>query len=253
VQGGRTPTPVGGYQPRPGRPAGAAVRADRTPTSTVRPRQQPNRKFEHRAGPSSIVVGILLVTAFIVALVLWVTIGSDDPGSENPGSGSQAPVDSGAVAAIPEPGAAEIVAVYTFDPEGDDHEERDDLIGNATDGNVATAWTTLCYQNRFMSGKTGVGLIADLGSARSGTFTVVVGSAPYQLKIFASGEGTAPATFAAWGAPIGQFDGLQAETISVQLSTPARYVLVAFNELGSDAGCTSNNDYRGSIQEMYVA
>ena len=251
VQGGRTPTPVGGYQPRPGRPAGAAVRADRTPTSTSRPRQHPNRKFEHRAGPSSIVVGILLVTAFIVAVVLWVTIGRDDAGSGT--SDSKAPIDSSAVAAIPEPGAAAIVAVHTFDPEGTDPEERDDLIANATDGNVATAWTTLCYENRFMSGKTGVGLIADLGSARSGTFTVVLGSAPYQVKVYAFGEGAAPTTFAAWGAPIGEFDGQQAETISVSLATPARYVLVAFNELGDDAGCTSNNDYRGSIQEMYVA
>ena len=149
VQGGRTPTPVGGYQPRPGRPAGNAVRADRTPTSTARPRQQPNRKFEHRAGPSSIVVGILLATAFIVALVLWATIGRDKGGSP---PGSQDQVDSSAAAAIPDPGATKIVAVHTFDPEGTDAEERDDLIPNATDGNVATAWTTLCYANNFMSG-----------------------------------------------------------------------------------------------------
>ena len=248
VHGGRTPTPVGGYQPRPGRPAGAAVRADRTPTSNSRPRQQPNRKFEHRAGPSSIVVGILLVTAFIVAVVLWATIGRDDA----PPSDSNAPVDSGAQVAIPDPGAAAIVAVRTFDPEGSDPEERDDLLANATDGNVATAWTTLCYENRFMSGKTGVGLIADLGSARNGTFTVVLGSAPYQVKIFAIGDGTPPETFAAWGAPLDEFDGLQADTISVTLATPARYVLVAFNELGDDDGCTNNNDYRGSIQEMYI-
>ncbi len=252
VQGSRTPTPVGGYQPRPGRPAGAAVRADRTPASPSRPRQQPNRKFEHRAGPSSIVVGILLVTAFIVALILWVTVGRDDSGS-SPGSESQVPVDSNAPIAIPDPGAAAIVGVQTYDPEGTDPEERDDLIANATDGNVATSWTTLCYENRFMGGKSGVGLIADLGSARSGTFTVVLGSAPYQVKIFASGEAVAPAAFVAWGTPVGEFDGLQAETISVQLTTPARYVLVAFNELGEDSGCTSNNDYRGSIQEMYLA
>lgn len=252
VHGSRTPTPVGGYQPRPGRPAGAAVRADRTPTSTSRPRQRPNRKFEHRAGPSSIAVGILLVTAFVVALVLWATIGRDDPGSA-PGSGTQAPIDTGAVAAIPDPGAAEIVGVQSFDPNGSETDERDDLIAFATDGDPATAWMTLCYSDRFLSGKPGVGLVADLGSLRNGVFTAVLGSAPYQAKIYAAGEGTAPATFAAWGSPIGEFDGLQAETISVQLSTPARYVLVAFNELGDDPGCTSNNDYRGSILEMYVA
>ncbi|MCE9621077.1 MAG: serine/threonine protein kinase [Actinomycetia bacterium] len=252
VHGGRAPTPVGGYQPRPGRPAGAAVRADRTPPSTVRPRQQPNRKFEHRAGPSSIVVGVLLVTAFIVAVVLWVTIGRDDPGS-NPGSDSVVPGDSTALTALTGSGAADIVSVQTFDPEGTDPEERDDLIANATDGNVATAWTTLCYENRFMSGKTGVGLVADLGSARSGTFTVVLGSAPYQVKVFASAQGTAPGTFGGWGTPIGEFNGLEAQTVSVELTTPARFVLVSFNELGTDAGCTNDNDFRGSIQEMYIA
>jgi eukaryotic-like serine/threonine-protein kinase len=248
VHGGRTPTPVGGYQPRPGRPAGAAVRIDRTPTSTSRPRQHPNRKFEQRAGPSSVVVGVLLLTALVVAAVLWATIGRDGGSLKDPGSSDQ--VDSSA--AIPDPGATKIVAVHTFDPEGTDPEERDDLIPNATDGNVATAWTTLCYANRFLSGKTGVGLVADLGSARNGEFTVVLGSAPYQVKIFTAGEGTAPTSFGAWGAPVGAFDGLQAETISVQLSTAARYVLVSFNELGDDAGCTNDNDYRGSIQEMYV-
>jgi hypothetical protein len=104
-----------------------------------------------------------------------------------------------------------------------------------------------------MSGKTGVGLVADLGSPRSGVFTAILGSAPYQVKVYAAGEGTAPATFDAWASPLDSFDGLEATTISVQLSTPARYVLVAFNELGEDAGCTGNNDYRGSILEMYVS
>jgi len=80
----------------------------------------------------------------------------------------------------------------------------------------------------------------------------VLGSAPYQVKVFTAGEGTAPATFSAWGPAVDSFDGLEATTISVQLTTPARYVLVAFNELGVDPGC-STNDYRGSILEMYVS
>ncbi len=195
-------------------------------------------------------VGVLLLTAFIVALVLWVTIGRDEP-LGIPASETQTSVDSGAVAVIPEQGAAAIVAVHTFDPNGTDTEERDDLIPNATDGNVATAWMTLCYSDRFMSGKPGVGLVADLGTPRTGVFTVVLGSAPYQVKVFTTGEATAPTTFSAWGSPLGSFDGQQAKTISVELSTPTRYVLVAFNELGVDTGCTTN-DYRGSIQEMYV-
>ncbi|MBI4884994.1 MAG: protein kinase [Actinobacteria bacterium] len=251
VHGSRTPTPVGGYQPaRPGRPAGTPVRADRTPTSTKRPRQQPNRKFEHRAGPSSVIVGGLLLIAFIVALVLWVTIGRDDPASEPGANSSGAPEAAGDTIDLgTDLGPTQIIAVQTFDPEGTDTSENDDQIAAATDGDTTTGWTTLCYSNRFLSGKTGVGLVADLGAARTGVFTVILGSAPYQVKIFAVGDGEMPTTFDAWGSPVDRRDGLTSETISVELSTAARYVLVAFNELGVDPSCTTN-DYRGRIVEM---
>jgi eukaryotic-like serine/threonine-protein kinase len=77
-----------GSQPalKGGRPAGSATRPDRTPPSTVRPRQQPNRKFEQRTGPSMAFVGVLLAVAFVVGLVLWVTMGTD---------GGTAPLDTG--------------------------------------------------------------------------------------------------------------------------------------------------------------
>src|SRR3954470_15583314 len=53
------PSPVGGHRPitRGGRAVGPAHRSDRTPTSTTRPRQQPNRTFEQRRGPSLVLVG----------------------------------------------------------------------------------------------------------------------------------------------------------------------------------------------------
>lgn len=257
VHEGRTVTPVGGYQPvRPGRPAGAAVRPERTPPSPVRPRQHPNRKFEHRTGPSSMIVGGLLLTAFVVALVLWVTIGRDSQGSlpviDTNGADASGIDSTPADATVGAPiGPASIVGVQTYDPNGTDTEERDDLIALATDGNLATSWTTLCYADRYLGGKPGVGLVADLGSAHTGVFTVVLGSAPYQVKIFASNAEQPPPSFESWGTPVGKFDGLQAETISVQLVTPARFVLVAFNELGVDPGCTQN-DYRGSILEMSI-
>ncbi len=246
VTSGRTPPPVGGYQPvRPGRAAGAPVRADRTPPSTVRPRQQPNRKFEQRSTPSTVVVGGLLLIAFIVGLVLWVTMGSDNPRGFSPAS-TAAPDTSVVAVNAPEVG---IAAVHSFDPDGDDQQEREDLIPLATDQDPSTAWTTVCYSSKYLGGKQGVGLVADLGTARTGTLTVAVGSAPYQLKVFAAPDGSQPTTFAGWGSPVDSFVGQDPGTVTVQITAAARYVLMSFNELGSDNGCT-DNPYRGAIMEF---
>ena len=246
VTGGRTPMPVGGYQPvRPGRAAGAPVRADRTPPSTVRPRQQPNRKFEQRSTPSTVVVGGLLLIASIVGLVLWVTMGSDNPRGFSPAI-KVAPVTSGVEVDAPEVG---IASVHSFDPDGDDQQEREDLTPLATDQDPSTGWTTVCYSSKYLGGKQGVGLVADLGTARTGTLTVAIGSAPYQLKVFAAPDGSQPTGFAGWGSPVNTFVGQEPDTVTVQITAAARYVLMSFNELGSDDGCTDNR-YRGAIMEF---
>lgn len=245
----RNPTPVSGYQPvRPGRAAGAPVRIDRTPPSSARPRQQPNRKFEQKSTPSMVVVGGLLLIAFIVGLVLWVTMSNDDASGFDVAT-TLAPDTT--VADAVTPAAAAIVAVRTFDPEGD-QVERDDLVANAIDNDLSTAWTTVCYSSKFLGGKQGVGLVADLGSNGTGTFTIALGSAPYQVKVFAAPDGTAPTSFSGWGTPLKSFNGVEASTLSVELTTPTRYVLVSFNELGSDPACTTN-PYRGVIDELEFA
>jgi serine/threonine-protein kinase len=244
----RAPTPVGGYQPvRAGRPAGSPVRVDRTPPATSRPRQQPNRKFEQSSKPSLVVVGGLLLIAFVVGLVLWVTMGNDtDAPATNTTALQVAATAAPAQSTLPPVAAA---MARTFDPPPGDGEEREDLLAAATDGDLTTAWTTLCYDNQYMGGKDGVGLVLDLGAAHAGTFTFTLGSAPYQVKVYGAPEGSQPATFSAWGTPADKFSGSEPLTESVVFSTPVRYVLLSFNELAPDAGCTDNR-YRGAIQEM---
>lgn len=242
----RNPTPVSGYQPvRPGRAAGAPVRADKTPPATARPRQQPNRKFEQKSTPSMVVVGGLLLVAFIVGLVLWVTMSNDDASGFDVAA-TLAP-DTTPVAAVV-PIAAAITSVDTFDPEGD-QVERDEFASNAIDNDLSTAWTTVCYSSKFLGGKQGVGLVADLGTNATGTFTIALGNAPYQVKVFAAPDGSVPTSFSGWGAPVESFDGLEATTLAVELTTPARFLLVSFNEVGNDPACT-DNPYRGVIKEL---
>src|SRR4029079_10031529 len=76
-----SPPGVGGYKPvsRTGKPVGPAQRVDRTPTSTTRPRLQPNRTFEQRRGPSLILVSGLLLAALVLGGFMWVTLRTDSP------------------------------------------------------------------------------------------------------------------------------------------------------------------------------
>jgi len=87
---------------------------------------------------------------------------------------------------------------HHYDPEGDDGQENDNLAAFAIDGQPATVWSTLCYGSRTLGGKTGVGIVADLGAAAIGTFTVAVASAPYQIQVLTAGDGSIPAQIADW-------------------------------------------------------
>ncbi len=242
-----TPAAVGGYQPvrTAGRPAGAPVRVDRTPPSTSRPRAAPNRRYEHRTMPSLLVIGGLLLIALVVGLVLLATLGDDDPGGFTPPTSVLPDATVGPVAAA----STGVVGVRTYDPDGSDPTENDDLADLAIDGDPATSWRTLCYSDRFLGGtKRGVGLVADLGANATGTFTALVASAPYQVRIFAAPDGPLPAGFGDWGSPLQSFAATSPGNVGVNLTTPARWVLVSFNELGSDTAC--DKPYRGRLAEL---
>jgi hypothetical protein len=63
-----------------------------------------------------------------------------------------------------------LLGVGAYDPEGDGH-ENDDLAPLAVDGDATTFWKTEHYRNAFP--KTGVGLLLDMGRARSLTRVAV--------------------------------------------------------------------------------
>ena len=241
---------------RAGRPAGAPTRVDHTPPSPIRPRQQPNRQFEHRRGPSMVVVGGLLIAAFVVALVLWITMGTSTGSTYRPPATTATAQGGGAASTAPisnvvPAGPSGIASVRTFDPDGDG-QENDQAAPNVLDRKLSTAWTTVCYGSRYMGGKRGVGLIADLGSARTGLISVAVGNGPFQLRVYASSGDQPPGSFADWGQPLHTFGGDVAQTITQQVTEPARWVLVSFVEIGRSPAC-GTNPYRGSIQELSFA
>ncbi|MEP7115228.1 MAG: serine/threonine-protein kinase [Ilumatobacteraceae bacterium] len=245
---GLQPDVVGGYKPVPrsGRAAGPAHRADRTPTSTTRPRQQPNRTFEQRRGPSLVLVGGLLAAALVLGGLLWTTLRDDTPDSGFSPPSTVVPTSTTVAAIVP---SAKIAQVTTYDPEGDDGQENDELVSRAIDGNPATVWSTLCYASRTLGVKAGVGIVADLGTPAIGTFTVAIASAPYQIQILTAGDGAIPAQIADWGPPLKRAVGADPESVTVSINKPTRYVLVMFKQLAKTPECTKN-PYRGDISEM---
>ncbi|MBI4933699.1 MAG: serine/threonine protein kinase [Actinobacteria bacterium] len=244
---GQVPTVTGQQPLKAGRPAAPAVRADKTPPATRRPVQQPNRKFQHRTGPSMAVVGGLLAAALVVGLVLWITMGTDSSDGVTVPS-TVVPSDSTAVS-TPATATGSIVAVHSFDPDGNDRTENEPLVPQAFDGNPATEWHTVCYSDKYLGGKSGVGLVVDLGAAATGTLTVDIGSAPYQVRVLAAPDGQEPSSFNGFTTEVDSFNGTEPRTVSATLTSPARWLLVSFVELGANNDC-ANNPYRGAIREL---
>ena len=169
-------------------------------------------------------------------------ISSAEPGVTEP------PADN-AVAAPERPvGANGLAGVTVFDPDGD-RKEMNQLANNVLDGQPSTLWTTVCYASRYMGGKKGVGLVADLGHTTSGTLSIGVASAPFQVRVWSSDAAEAPTTFADWGQPLRAVAGIAPHTLSVKVNQPARWVLVAFVELGRSSTCSAM-PYRGAFSDI---
>ncbi|MFZ9629884.1 MAG: protein kinase domain-containing protein [Ilumatobacteraceae bacterium] len=246
---------------RPGRPAGPPKIVDRTPQHPRRPEGRPNRQYERRGGGASVVIAVLLLLALVVGVAVWNNLRTDSDGSvdqtttSSPGTAPVAGLPTGGTAAgggSETPGApiglASIVDVVSYDPDGDG-DERPEFADLAIDGDPDTAWGTLCYIDRYMGAKGRVGLVVDLGTVTTATLRATIGSAPSQVRIFASSADTIPPTFDDWGADVARFDDV--EPITVEATVTGRWVLVALYELGPDEGC-ADNPYRGEISEITV-
>jgi serine/threonine-protein kinase len=266
-----TGTPTSGT-PSGGRPVGAArdartdqvarttgsqrvIERDPTPPSPRRPSARPNAEREQGGNGPAVMVGLLLALMLLVGLALWFTRGSDDADQ------GAAATTTPAAMSIPDDGApgttatntpaqpASISGVKVFDPDGD-ATENDDLVTRVIDGSADSAWSTVCYLNKYMGGKRGVGVVVSLDRASAGSFDIVIGSAPYQVRVYAVGGKRSPSEFTDWGNAIESFAGTESGTVRANLPTGSRHVLVSFQELGRNTSCSSQNPYRGVLGEV---
>lgn len=208
---------------------------DRTPQGAARPRQTLPPKQSSSTLRDLLPVAILLVVAIAVGALLWNTLrGSGDPS-----------------AAAPESNVS-IAAITSYDPNGDDGTENEELIPALTDRIPTTGWTTVCYNARYFGSKQGVGVVLRLSEAARGTLDVFVGNAPWQLQIFASTTGIQP-TIEAWGEPVDTGEGDEPEEVSFTIPDPATHVLLLFREAGLHPTCSERNPYKAVLGELMFA
>ncbi len=276
------PVPVTSTRTTGGRPAGPPVRADRdrTPTGSAPISRRPNRRFEHRRGPSLIVVGGLLLIATIVSAILWNTIGADSDGGDFPTPASIDPASAGAVApdgatatsagvtgvaggadaagpasspdqAVPA-STAMFLGVRSYDLDPGDPTENDDLVSLVVDSDSATSWSTKCYDSSELGGDP-VGIGITLQTPASGVLTVEIASESWAIRVYASLAADMPSTFAAWGEPIGTQAGDAPDRFEVPLTGQATHIAVVFTEVGPSRSCTADFPYSGAIAEVQFA
>ncbi|MBW3594115.1 MAG: protein kinase [Actinobacteria bacterium] len=202
-----------------------AKRAGST-TSVMRPtaaRAAPRHQQHH--GDASWVARVVVLIAVVVLVAIaatWLLSAEED--------GNDVPADRGDGAVgttLP------ISSVTDFDPGGDDSEHAGE-VPLAWDGNPASAWTTENYDDGFEGvGKTGVGLLFDLGETIDVDAVEVVGSAEMSIEIRASDE--PPAGDHTSLDLIDDADSIEAnETFEVGRS--GRYWLIWITQLPGGAG-----------------
>jgi serine/threonine-protein kinase len=139
-----------------------------------------------------------------------------------------------------------VVALTSYDPNGDDGEENDALIPYLLDGNPETTWQTTCYANQFFGSKEYVGLLLQLSRPATGTLRVGMKNAPWAIDVFGAND-IAPASFDAWGAKIGGGYNTVRKGANFLIAEPSQFILIALREVGASPMCSASNQYQGIL------
>ena len=168
------------------------------------------------------IAGILLVLAGVLVALALVEIGGEGEKRGQDVRESPSPQASG--------DEIEIVEVEDFDPEGTGEGEHPEEAAFATDGNpTGTSWLTETYNSApamIDNGKSGVGLILDVGDPVEGrNLTIRTEDPGWSGEIYGATEGP-PDEIAGWGEKIATFETTEEETTVALNENEARYYLI---------------------------
>ena len=189
--------------------------ADVTPAAgTRRPTRSDDTRIEHRNG-----AGVGRSRRILPALLLTILVGT--------GIGGAAGwiFDKPKVALI-----MRVNGVKAFDPYGSGPPgENNGQLGNLTDGDPATSWSTESYNSGL--NKPGVGVVIELTDiAPLRSLRVTTANRGWTAAVFVS---PAPhADLAGWGAPVSEISGVGANASFDLKSKTGRFVLLWITDLG---------------------
>jgi len=230
---------------------------DRTPPAGTELRGKPARGLTQEWKPAFTVVTILIVAALIVGVLLWSSMefGSADPATSVPAASTAADDDDGDAPNAAPPVAATIATITAYDPDGDGTENDGDAVLASADGVPETSWRTVCYADRFLGGKRGVGLVVSFDVPTQQAVQVDVLSSPYQVTFLTVDTEAIPTSMEGWGPELGptEFADETGTVTSPIPAAPVRHMLIMFKELGRDGTCTDANPYRGRLGEIALA
>jgi serine/threonine protein kinase len=219
-------------------PPGTPVRTarDDTPSSGTGGRKSLPKKQRTRTGRNMIPVVTVFVIAAVMAMLLW--NGLRNTRSTVPGApeGSNAPI-----------AAVSLTGVRSYDPDGNENEPQVPLL---LDNNPATAWTTVCYGDRYFGSKGGLGLVLELSGAGIGTITANFGNGPWNAEVYVSDAPAVPSRIEDWGLRVADGYGEKAGTGSFAVKTPGRHMLLLLREIGRSDTCSNTNPYKGVINDL---
>jgi hypothetical protein len=224
--------------------------------------------------PSVTVIGALLVLALVVAVVLWMSVRFGAGDSSAPASVLPADVttaqgaetaeegplldDTANVDAVVDPeietltgddSALRIERIQAYDPDGDGV-ENNDRAANAIDGDSSTNWRTVCYSGQYMGGK-GVGLVISLDAPGQRALRVNVENGPFQLEFRTTTSESIPASLDGWDKLGDRTFASEGEIVTSNKPPAAvRHMLALFIEIGPASGCSDNNPFRGSLNNI---
>jgi eukaryotic-like serine/threonine-protein kinase len=118
-------------------------------TMIVKPKALPKPARPPRARRRTPLWPLLIAALLLAAVVGAIVLSNRDGGGA--GALNDTPV--------------RLTGVASYDPQGDDREEHPERVGDATDNDPSTYWTTSTYQS-FSDTKDGVGLVVDAGEKR---------------------------------------------------------------------------------------
>jgi serine/threonine protein kinase len=221
------------HAPRNQAPSDKTPKGTAKPTSTLPPRQRTSTKRNY------IPIVSLIVTAVIMAILLWNGLQHTKSATIGPSGGKTVAVEH-----------VSVTAMHSYDPNGDDHQENEAMIPALTDNNPDTSWTTVCYGDKYFGSKGGVGIVMTLSGLGTGQVKANFLSKPWSAEVYGISDTNIPSSIDGWGLRLADNYGTENGQATFNVTTPVHSVLFLLREIGRSTTCSNSNPYKGILSEL---